>query len=648
MRRSIVGFCLISTLALLTAVAGAQETTPAPSAADEQRVVVSPPAQLLDGGAWEPIELTLELVDNMFPAQPAGPMSVAAAADSCASATTLLVPGGDQSAVGGFTTDPNDPILSCMWPGFTHPQGYRTAWYRFTPPRNGQVTIDTFHSSYDTVLAVYAGGCDNLAMLACNDDAHGFTSRVTLSVVRGQTYYVEVADWQSGAAASPTLSVAAVLEPVETAWQEAGAMALGRSRHATAVVGEYIYVLGGQTAVGGTIEMSNRVDRLHTPSGTWDDAPQDMPGFGYSNTTAVYVNGQIHMPNGFNGGTYDATHWVHNVAANSWFMAAPIGAFGWAAAAAVPDNSGYYLTGGSDSLDPNLQVRNQTHFYSVATNQWESRPPMGSARYAHMAAWVGGRLCVAGGVSNGAVLLTNGECFNGSSWTLTGNMNYPRYAAGSAVGPDGKWYVFGGIGEDGPVEVTEYYDPVSNSWIALGAAYDLGGLVAETRPARAWPRGGFIGSTLWAIGGNTVPGNLVLPLVERLFRPPPRTFFPFVAIPPTAPVTNDSFATAWGIPLNFTMLSQFDHTLDFYDVYFFDLPAPTAVTVRLSQIPQGSDYNVSIYDPFKLLWGRGENPGNLDEAVPLILGAGRYYVVVERVFPAGPPNTALYALRVEG
>lgn len=649
MRRYLVGLCLFVTLGLLTAVVGAQEATPSPLAEDEQSIIVTPPPQILDGGAWEPMVLELEPVDPaLFPLRPSGPMSIEAAADTCTGASTVPIPGGDQSGVASFTTAENDPILSCMWPGFTNPRGYRTAWYQFTPPRNGRVTIDTFHSTYDTVLAVYAGACDNLALLACNDDAHGFTSRVTLSVVRGHTYYIEVADWQSGTEGMPTLSLSAILEPVETAWQETGPMPLGRSRHATVVIGDFIYVIGGQTAVGSTIEMSNRVDRFHTPSGTWDDSPQDMPGFGYSNTTAAYLNGRIYLPNGYNGGGYEATHWVYDLAANFWFQAAPIGSFAWAAAVPAPDASGYYLTGGSSSLDPNQQVRDQTDFYSVAANQWESRPPMKSARYAHMAAWVGGRLCVAGGISDGNVLLTNGECLDGNSWVPTGEMNYPRYAAGSAVGPDGKWYVFGGADADSAVEVTEYYDPLSNSWIALGAAFDLGGPVAETRPTRVWPRGGFVGSTLWAIGGNTLPGNQVLPSVERLFLPSPRVYLPFVPMPATAVVTNDTLATAWGIPLNFVVQSNFDQILDFHDTYFFDLAEPRAVTVRLAQVPPASDYNIAIYDANKLLRGQGENPGSLDEAVPLVLGPGRYYIVVERVFPAGPPNPALYALWVEG
>jgi hypothetical protein len=69
-----------------------------------------------------------------------------------------------------------------------------TAWFTFTAQCSGQVTFSTAGSSFDTVVAVYAG-CAG-ASLGCNDDANAgagvFTSELTVTVAAGETYSVRV------------------------------------------------------------------------------------------------------------------------------------------------------------------------------------------------------------------------------------------------------------------------------------------------------------------------------------------------------------------------------------------------------------------------------------------------------------------------
>ena len=67
-----------------------------------------------------------------------------------------------------------------------------TVWYVVTAPHDGRFTIDTFGSAYDTVLSVYAGTCDALRPLVCNDDSAGVQSQVSFAVTAGATYLVEV------------------------------------------------------------------------------------------------------------------------------------------------------------------------------------------------------------------------------------------------------------------------------------------------------------------------------------------------------------------------------------------------------------------------------------------------------------------------
>src|SRR5207249_5443468 len=67
------------------------------------------------------------------------------------------------------TRDATDPAVGC---GCGANGG--SVWYSFTAPTSAPGTIDTFGSSYDTVLAVFTGQCGALTRVAsCNDDSGG-------------------------------------------------------------------------------------------------------------------------------------------------------------------------------------------------------------------------------------------------------------------------------------------------------------------------------------------------------------------------------------------------------------------------------------------------------------------------------------------
>ncbi len=94
------------------------------------------------------------------------------------------------------TVATDDPVL-CI--GRT---GSATVWYRLVAPSTGNLTIDTFGSAYDTVLAVFSGTRGALTLLACNDDYSSFHSQVTLNVAAGEIYYIEVAEFSFTSAAT--------------------------------------------------------------------------------------------------------------------------------------------------------------------------------------------------------------------------------------------------------------------------------------------------------------------------------------------------------------------------------------------------------------------------------------------------------------
>jgi hypothetical protein len=87
----------------------------------------------------------------------------------------------------GATAEPGEPA------GEGTNGDVNSVWWNWTAPASGQVEINTFGSSLDTVLAVYTGaGLDKLNLFAANDDALDTQSQVLFSATAGTTYHISV------------------------------------------------------------------------------------------------------------------------------------------------------------------------------------------------------------------------------------------------------------------------------------------------------------------------------------------------------------------------------------------------------------------------------------------------------------------------
>lgn len=591
---------------------------------------------------------------------PERPLIADVAADSCSNATPITLTGagvGETTTVNSMTEGVEDPVLTCAWGSPGRPEGYRTVWYKFTPDSNGRVTIDTSNNfnphSYDTILAVYTGTCGlaTLSMVTCNDDYQGFASRVTFNVSKGVTYFVEVADWNAAEPGPLELDIFFVLDPIPSKWATHGTSAPVRTRHATVKHNGLIYMVGGQTNAIGTPVLSSNLYRYNPGLDSWTTLAA-MPGDPLTDLTAAQVNGKIYVPGGYDGNSMVGTHNVYDIATGLWNGAAlesPPVAVGWAQAVVPADQGGYYLVGGISNTDffmDTAAVHNDVSFFDGST--WDpATPDMSVPRYGHTAVWVNDGIYVVGGIDDNNQLLPGGEYYQpaGSGiWQTLPPMHIARYGASSAVSPEGLWYVFGGQDfNNEAVPEVEVLDPtnLSAGWRLLDVTYDLGG--SSTVRARAFPEGEFIGNYLYAIGGHDTIDFFVTPLVQRLLALGKTYHLPVIMNGSSS--MNDNFSIAQRLALNVAQVHQFDDSFDFFDAFYFDQPSTDAVTVRLSQIPAGSDYNVTVYDANKSVRGSGTLAGNQNEAVMLLLPAGRYYIMVERIF--GQADGSNYRIIVE-
>jgi hypothetical protein len=88
-----------------------------------------------------------------------------------------------------------------------------------------------------------------------------------------------------------------------------------------------------------------------------------------------------------------------------------------------------------------------------------------------------------------------------------------------------------------------------------------------------------------------------------------------------------------------TATGNFWLTKQFFNSYFFDWPFFGRATILLRNIPSDSNFNVWLYDANKQFLGRGD-PATYggQKSVSRTLEPGRYYILVERIFPKDPPN----------
>jgi hypothetical protein len=126
---------------------------------------------------------------SVFVALLVGSLASAAFAqsDSCASATAI----GDGTFFGSTVGATNDGSVDCGQAAASP-----DVWYVYTATQDCRLRATTCGSSYDTVLSIHSG-CPGTSgnELACNDDACGLQSVVTVHATTGTSYWIRVSGY---------------------------------------------------------------------------------------------------------------------------------------------------------------------------------------------------------------------------------------------------------------------------------------------------------------------------------------------------------------------------------------------------------------------------------------------------------------------
>jgi hypothetical protein len=101
---------------------------------------------------------------------------------------------GDAATIRNTAGTSPEPEASCtvLDPEFNEPVelpiGF-TAWWTLTA--DGEVTVDTAGSDFDTVLGIYVADEAGMTQVACVDDAESLQGAVTFVADAGTTYLIQ-------------------------------------------------------------------------------------------------------------------------------------------------------------------------------------------------------------------------------------------------------------------------------------------------------------------------------------------------------------------------------------------------------------------------------------------------------------------------
>jgi len=273
-------------------------------------------------------------------------------------------------------------------------------------------------------------------------------------------------------------------------WQTKAQMPTSRARFAQAQVDGAIYVIGGLTTQGWSVQ----VDVYDSALDRWERRASKPTAV--SNVGAAVVKGLVYVPGGLDEkNTVRDILEVYDPRSDTWSVAAalpaPVCAY---AIAAVED--GFYLFGGWDGQ----HYLDSVYHYEVDTATWRREAPLKAARGFAAAAMVGGRIYLVGGLdetteyglceSYDPALYAAGE----DPWRTLSSMNQGRAGHGVAVS-EGYLYVVGG-GWDSYLAYNERYDVANDAWSTFESP-----LLGEWRTLGLSAVSDQSGTFLYAIGG---------------------------------------------------------------------------------------------------------------------------------------------------
>lgn len=247
--------------------------------------------------------------------------------DAFANATVItLDPATKTARVKGHNTnatkEPGEPSHANDGDRLNQPNpGGRSVWWRWTAPSNGNVTIETLGSYFDTLLGVYTGTAVNaLTRVASSDDIDPGViqaSSVTFAATAGTTYRIAVDGFNPGdgtgadnAGISLYLEFDGTLDPAPVITTHPANVTVNAGGSATFSVTAtgpgpitYQWLFGGNPIAGATASTYSLSNVTSSHAGSYTVVVSNLSGSTTSNAATLTVNNPAPPPPSGGGGS---------------------------------------------------------------------------------------------------------------------------------------------------------------------------------------------------------------------------------------------------------------------------------------------------------------------------------------------------------
>lgn len=268
-----------------------------------------------------------------------------------------------------------------------------------------------------------------------------------------------------GSLAGVRQSATHIFDPTTNTWSTKTVMARARRGHTLTLLNTgKILVVGGNNA-------SNVCELYDIGTNTWTDTGALAAAHDW-HTATLLNDGKVLVIGGGNPSEiYDPVTGLWSVLANQ-----PAVARSKHTATKLYDGR-VLVAGGGSALPTGV---NTAEVYNHVTGLWVTTGNMTSARWGHQAVLLprgtSGNVLIAGGSTDGSVILANCDLFNPATMTFTAGpaMTNARLEAAMTVRSDGMAQIAGGLSATGPnvfLNNSEIYDFINNTWSTATGSY---------------------------------------------------------------------------------------------------------------------------------------------------------------------------------
>ena len=255
------------------------------------------------------------------------------------------------------------------------------------------------------------------------------------SAVNGKIYLIGGIVWDEWPRNGKVLRTVEEYDPATNRWQHREGMRIGRSNLASSVVNGKIYAIGGSVQVGWK---RKHVEQFDPATDTWETKADILAP--RSNFSPSVVDGKIYVVGGADDGSAEA----YNPIADSWEDKAMMPKQRWWFATSAVDGKIYAIGGvkwnPEVKWNPKEKYLRTVEVYDPATDTWEKRADMPTARCCLSANTVNGIIYAIGG-SNRRWLPTV-EAYNPATNTWEQMADMPDPSFGSSTVVDERIYAF--------------------------------------------------------------------------------------------------------------------------------------------------------------------------------------------------------------